>query len=419
MNVLIITKAPWDDRIASGNTLSNLFGGWSDVNFYCLYSRDSRPSNKVCRNYFSISPTSIFKNFFHPYRIGKRFTTLQCETVETLTSYEEVLIGKAKRNKRLFKLIYYLAYASNLWINDSFKSFIEESSPDVVFCFGQTDPLTYKAVRYIKTNTRARIISYYVDDLYKPNVTWISLLKKIDNIHLRSIASMSDKCYAISEMMCEEYRTLYNKPFTLLHKGCDVYQPKSCVSNPIRFVYAGNLYYKRDQVLVAIASAIDRINDGIPKAHLDIYSGTPVSNEKAAMLNIHGASALHPACPYNEIKRLMREADIVLHVESFDETQIQLVRLSFSTKITDCMQSGSMMMAIGPMSVASISYANNVPGCVVVNDLKKIDAAILSLVNSKSTILKNAEKTNNFAKDNIIIDKIQKRLRNDFNSLLG
>ena len=131
------------------------------------------------------------------------------------------------------------------------------------------------------------------------------------------------------------------------------------------------------------------------------------------------AFALHPACPYNEIKRLMREADIVLHVESFDETQIKLVRLSFSTKITDCMQSGSMMMAIGPMSVASISYANNVPGCVVVNDLKNIDATIRSLINSKSTILKNAEKTNNFAKENIILDKIQKRLRNDFNSLLG
>ncbi len=34
MNILVITKAVWDDRIASGNTLSNFFEGWKFTNFY-------------------------------------------------------------------------------------------------------------------------------------------------------------------------------------------------------------------------------------------------------------------------------------------------------------------------------------------------------------------------------------------------
>ena len=73
MNILVITKAAWDDRIASGNTLSNFFNGWKDVNFFCLYSREAMPNNNVCSEYYSVSPISIVKNLFRPSKIGKRF----------------------------------------------------------------------------------------------------------------------------------------------------------------------------------------------------------------------------------------------------------------------------------------------------------------------------------------------------------
>ena len=72
MNILVITKSAWDDRIASGNTLSNFFEGWEDTSFYCLYSRSAMPNNKVCNEYFSISPLSIVKNILllHGSRFG-------------------------------------------------------------------------------------------------------------------------------------------------------------------------------------------------------------------------------------------------------------------------------------------------------------------------------------------------------------
>ncbi len=41
---------------------------------------------------------------------------------------------------------------------------------------------------------------------------------------------------------------------------------------------------------------------------------------------------------YDEIKHIMHEADVVLHVESFDEKSIETVKYSFSTKIIDCLQ---------------------------------------------------------------------------------
>ena len=417
MNILVITKAAWDDRIASGNTLSNFFDGWDGVNFFCLYSRDAEPNNNICKEYYSISPLSITKHFFHPVKIGRRFIFNQPDKNSSHGTNEEKMISVVKRKKSFFEFIYYLLYATNIWNNKRFKRFITDCAPDIVFCFGQNDPLTYKAVKYIKKNTTARIISYFVDDLYRDNYSVLNILQQLKNRYLMRIAQMSDLCYAISQKMCNEYTHLYGKTFRLLHKGCDISHTKSYVNSPIKFVYAGNLFYHRDRILGELAKVIEKINNGGKKAYLDIYSGTPVNNEILSLLNIEGSSKLHKAQSFEEIKQIMRESDIVLHVESFDEKQMKLVRLSFSTKITDCMQSGSMMMAIGPNTIASIDYATRIPGCVVVSNLDNLEATIRGLIDCNITIIENAIKTNEFAKKFVDINQLRNRLKLEFKSL--
>lgn len=417
MNILVITKAAWDDRLASGNTLSNFFEGWEKDNFFCLYSRNAMPNNKVCNEYLSISPFAIVKNIFRPSKIGSRFF-YNNESYQDDDS-ELKMIAVAKQNKTIFQLIYHLLYSTNLWKNNSFKKFIKDSNPDIVFCFGQTDPLTCKALKYVKQHTKAKIISYFVDDLYKNEFSFVNVLQRLKNEYLMEISEMSDLRYAISQRMCDEYNELYRKPFHLLHKGCDISEPKAHVNKPIKFVYAGNLFYNRDSILCALASAISKVNEGIPKAYLDIYSSTQVDNIIFSKLNIKGASTLHKARPFDEIKQIMRDADIVLHVESFNKEQMKLVRLSFSTKITDCMQSGSMMMAIGPNTIASIDYATHVPGCIVINNLENLENTIKVLVNHHSVILENAAKTNKYAKENIEIYSLRNRMRSEFTRLIN
>lgn len=418
MNILVITKAAWDDRIASGNTLSNFFEGWAGVNIFCLYSRDAMPENKVCKEYYSISPFSILKNVFRPSKIGNRFTYKNVGHIYESTS-ETKMIDTAKRNKRLFEFFYHCLYATDLWKNKSFKKFIDDSKPDIVFCFGQTDPLTYNALKYVKQHTDAKFVSYYVDDLYRNKTSFLNFMQNRKNSFLKKISQMSDLCYAISQKMCDEYSVLYGKRFQLLHKGCDICESKKTVNSPLRFVYAGNLFYHRDQILCAISNAIARVNSCGIKAHLDIYSATPVDDQTFKILNLGGVSTLHKARPFNEIKKIMHEADVVLHVESFDNEQMKLVRLSFSTKITDCMQSGAMMMAVGPDCVASIDYANRVPGCVVVNNLDSLEGVILGLVNSTSTIINNAAKTNEYAKEKVEISRLRKRMHSEFAALIN
>ena len=418
MKVLIITKAPWDDRLASGNTLSNLFSEWPDTQYACIYCRDAAPNNSCCNSYLSISPLQVAKNLFNPEKIGRVIKTSDiAPTVDNST--EDKLVGMSKSNRSLSFLINELIYATSHWLNKKSKSFIDDFAPDVVFCFGVPDPVNYGVLRYVKKHSDAIIVSYYVDDLYNEK-NKNTILRWIERKRLRKIAALSDKCYGISQLMCDEYSELYGKDFSLLFKGCEIREPKASYGTPIRFVYAGNLLYNRNKSLEALARAIEVVNSGESKAFLDIYSGTKVTDDVRKSLNIEGASRLNDPKPFSEIKEIMYTSDIVLHVESFDKEQMDVVRLSFSTKITDCMQSGSVMMAIGPTGIASIEYPkNSIPGAIVVNSLDELPKVVRGIVESPKQLNTRAEAMNQFAKETAEIGKVRNRLKTDFVELLN
>lgn len=54
------------------------------------------------------------------------------------------------------------------------------------------------------------------------------------------------------------------------------------------------------------------------KAALEIFTGANVTEQMRRKLNRGGSSRIMGARPYDEMKRTMREADVALHVESFE-----------------------------------------------------------------------------------------------------
>lgn len=420
MRIIIISKYAWDDRLASGNTLSNFFLGWPDTVFFTIYCRDSIPQNQCCVNYFSVSPINIVKNIITPSRIGKPFTLSGNSINDDVASTEDALKNASKRYKFAFELVHDMLYASKIWLNARLKKYISDVNPDIVFCFGVPDAFTYQMVKYVKGHLRCPIVAYYVDDHYNNKASHWNVLHKLGRKRLRDIASMADKRYAISKMMCVDYAKDMHLVFDLLFKGCDVKDivPKS--RNYIQIIYAGNLLYNRDDTLSKVVTSLLALNRELDrKAHLDIYTTTPISKEMSVKLNQEDTSSVHGAKPYKEIVQIMREADIVLHVESFDTQQTEIVRYSFSTKITDCLQSGAMTLAIGPQELASIDFISKVPGAIAVTDMNNLNNALSELLHNPELITRNALASNDYAKMNMSIDRVRHRLQNDFFSLIN
>ena len=412
--ILIITKYEWDDRLASGNTLSNFFEGWDDVEIYNIYCRDTLPNNNCCQNYFSVSPLNIVKNVLRPWKIGQNFVYCHDKTNSSFCSKTESSLKLlSKKHQRVFDYAYDILYSSKLWLNRRIKEFIGKINPDMVFVFGTPDPLNYYLICYLRNKINVPVVTYFVDDHYNKIGTWFDCLYWIQKSRLKKIAEMSSKCYAISQPMCEEYSDAFKKEFTLLFKGCDISYNKSSVNSPIRFVYAGNMLYGRNHILTEMASILASVNNSMVKTHLDIYTSTILDVRTQEQLNIPGVSTIHAPKPYKEIKKILRESDVVLHVESFEKEQINIVRLSFSTKITDCLQSGSMTLAIGPPDVASIQFLKKVPGAIVVDDIKNLQSEIISIISNLNNIVTKAKETNDFVKENLDINKLRNKLRCD------
>ena len=152
------------------------------------------------------------------------------------------------------------------------------------------------------------------------------------------------------------------------------------------------------------------------KLLLKIYSPTVVDTEIINRMNISGASEFLGAKPYDEIVEILHSADVVLHVESFEEEQKKVVKHSFSTKITDCMQSGSVLFSIGAKELASIDITSEIPGAFVANSLDEIHKKVEEI--AVANLYENAKKIRKYAIENFAIEKIQEKIITDFKNIL-
>ncbi len=333
---------------------------------------------------------------------------------------EKRVIAKTRTKKRGF--LYFLeetVWSSRIWQNRKFKRFISDAKPDVFFAFATNSYILDPLIKYIKRNTAAKIVLFIADDMrssYEKRGFFRrrSLLKKFD----RCIAS-ADKLYGISDEMCEHYSAIYKKDVAFLCKGCDFSLPLHEKQNvPAKIVYAGNVLYGREETLAALTDALRGINERGAVAKLDIYTMTELEPETAAKLNVEGVSRVCGGLPYAELLKVINDADILLHVESFDSEAAEKVKYSFSTKITDCLQSGTAVVAIGPGGIASIEYLRKVDGAVVIDSVSDIKRVFEEILSDVPGLLENGKKIRDFAKANLSGIEINKRLRKEFEDLI-
>ncbi len=420
MKILTISNAAWDDRNSVGNTMSNWFSGVEDYDLYSMYTRESFPDNHCCSHYYVVTITDIIRNLLSWNRIGRKYEKIETLIEKEDTHIETRAIKNIKGWKRSFlAFCVEILYSSRIWFNRKMKSYLSSVDPDIIFCFAIAEPFRYNIIKYMKKHSNAKVVMWIADDVYGQVYPSRSL---VDNWYVRRYYKMfeyADKLYGVSPMLCEEYSHKFNLPIEPLYKGCDLMPCKQLIGTPIQIVYAGNLLYGRDHTLAALVKQLEMINIDGTKAQLQIYSTTAIDEEVRHQLDIEGTSKLCGARPYDEIKRIMSQADMVLHVESFDEEQKQKVRLSFSTKIIDCMQSGAAMMVIGPKGIASIEYPRQIPGVIVVDDLSILSRQLHSLVHQPYMLVHNAEQLNMYAQKHHDRLRVQLSLLKELRSIMG
>lgn len=424
MRILIISLETWQDETNGGNVLSNIFSEF-DADFAQIYCSSGMPNNKICKKYFQMTDGMAIHNIINHTPIGKYFI-LNDSTNEG--KYELDNDKKIRRLKNIFTCESFRVLRQIVWGLSQYKSkeldkFILDFNPDIIFapCYGVTYMLSL--TRHVAKLTRKPIISYISDDSYSFRQIRFSPVFWINRLVIRSAINKTWKLYSLIYTMTEEqknYMGKLGKPIKILCKSgnFDSEIINKVTNDPIRFIYAGGIYLNRWKTLLMLVKCMKEINKKEIKCTLDIYTGNSLNKKALKILNDGKISRVHGIIPYDNLMKEYQKSDIALHVEGLDVKNRMLVRMSFSTKIIDCLNSTCAVMAICDKKQAGFRYLKKEEAAICVSDYDEIKRALEMICNTPEIVNEYRKKAIICGKKNHNKKKIREDLKNDFYSLV-
>ena len=421
LNVLLLVMEPWRKDDSGGNTLDNFFRGMKGVEFAQIYCGNSMPDNDVCHNYFRMPENEMLRSFFNRKKVGHILdrSTISKESEakrkDKSKQHSFMMFIKRIRPELLILLKLLLCRYSN-WKTQELCQFINNFHPDVIYAPCYASPFQLALTRHVKKMTGKKIVTWSADDCYSLRQFSLSpffWINRLWNRHcLRKTYPYYDEFFSISEDEIEEMSPIVGRQMKILRKGVSVpktFEPR-IVNNPIKFIYAGGLYLNRHKSLIAIADALRKLNQDEVKAELHIYSGTKMEGKNSSLLNDGRTSFVHGLVTPETLKGLYQECDVAIHCESFDLKYRLMTRLSFSTKVIDCFQSGCAILCIAWEEHTALKFLKKEDAAFCVTNVKDIESTVTRIVENPELIKEYAMKAYECEKKNHRIEDVQKTL---------
>ena len=284
------------------------------------------------------------------------------------------------------------------WKTKELNKFLDEFDADVLFFPIYSTVYMNRLQNYIRKHTNKPTVLYVSDDNYSYksiSKTPISLFSRFwMRIHEKKLFKTASKIMVISPKQKEEYDKLFNTDSVIMTKGIDFSKnsfEEKIPASPIKMVYTGKLIIGRWLSLAKIAEALSDVNKEKTKIELDIYTTDILTPEQEKALNRNGC-AVKGALKLDEVQKVQKEADILVFVESLERKFRYTARLSFSTKITDYLQKGKCIFAIGDRDIAPIDYFNRYDSAITASSYDEIAVQLEKLVSNPRLVAEYGKK---------------------------
>ena len=388
-NLLVVGRVAWTE---GQSTLSSIFNGYPPEKLAYICIETQEPDFRRCANHFQISEIALVKKIFkwNTKTGSRRLPQTSTTEVKSLEQKEASTLGWVRKHRStVFLYIREMLWHMGGWKTKELFDFIKDFQPNVLFFVGDPLPLMNRLQRYVLKQTELPAAIFLMDDVWEYNggFSWLRYMLRKE---VKKLIPACKAHFAISEMMKREYDKLFNINCTILTKSI---APKKTarsdmgLHHPIQIVYTGKLIYGRDKSLAKVAEALSEINaGGETKAELHIYTQTEITPQFDKCLSIDGSSYLHKPVPYSEVARILDASDIVMFVESLEDKQKYIARLSFSTKVTDYLASGKCILAVGAADIAPIEYLRENNAAQICASYDEISAQVRDLIEHNEKI---------------------------------
>lgn len=422
MRVLIIADEVWNDTIFGNGVLTNWFTDFP-AEFAEIYCSPGLPNNKVCKRYFQITDQQMFQSLFGRYTAGEEVFLEEIGDNKMRSMHQ----GVYKHLKKLSHCLHtpMMMVRDFIWLNgrynkDKLSNFIREFNPDVVFCPRLSTPKLMRLERYVHSITTAPFIAFTGDDEASFRQYSLSplywLRRWYINRMFRETVPIYSHYFMHSKQQAIEYHKKYGLNTEILFKSSnlDAVVPKNKLNSPLIVVYAGRLYCNRWKTLGAIGKAMKEINKKGDRIVLHVYTTDNLSRKQTEVLSPNNSIYIKGAVSPAELKSIYSEADLALHVESFDRKYRLGTRVSFSTKIIDLLSSGCPVMAVCWQEQTGFAYLKEQDAAFCASSYSEIQPILELIVNKPELLKKYSIKAQECVLRNHSKPKVQQQLMESF-----
>ena len=422
MKVLLISDAVWNDSINGNNVNTNWFEGFP-AEFANVYASPGLPQNNCCNRYFQVTDGMMIKGIFKGTKAGRILSDSE-RYISDGTKYNSTDvkgIGFMRRHLgnilRLFKTV---VWNLGRYDEEQLEKFVKDFDPDIIFSPRLTNSKIHRLENKVLKYANCPIVAATGDNEYSLRLFSLSPLYWINFIYQRNCLKRNMHKYSLYYTLSAEQKSEYDKVFDVETKvlaKCGDFSGECAekpVGNPIRIVYAGKIYAGRWKTLAEMGKVLKKVNKDGTKIVLDIYTRDKLSKRQKKLLDDGKNIFMRGGVSPEELVGIYKNADIALHVESFDLNPRYATRVSFSTKIIDCFQSSCAVMAVAWREHTGLTYLQREDAAICVDDLKKLGGVLEGICENPGIIGEYRKKAWDCGKRNHTKEKIQNMLYEDF-----
>lgn len=404
--ILVISHDCFSDQNANGKTLKSLLSHYDKSQLIQFYTGVDSPDFSKAESYFRVTDMQMMKSFF------KSQNYIISDTENIADTGSEVKVRNSLVWNFLKKMNYNFFFRNSrelLWElsfswRKSFYKWIEEHKPNAILYMVGDSFATDKLVQNIARRYNLPIILFNVEAYKIINLKerkWLDrLFYSINEKSYRKFFDYRHLTIYNSKDLKESYNEFYgisDEQSLIVYNTSDFdTAPYVVKQNPmINIVYFGNLGVGRVGSLIDIADVLKAIDRNVV---IDVY-GYVEGNDKH-LLESHEQINYHGLVSAEELIQIKENADILLQVESFDESIREKLRFAFSTKIAQCLCSGRCILSYAPLETASTQYLINSDAAVVVTNKEDLKHTLINLISDGELRLVYSNKAIQIAKTN-------------------
>lgn len=386
-NVLIINNYSMFEHTPVGITIKSIFNDWPENNKFEIYRYSTSELKLNDIKSFKLPENNLPIDNIIRSLLGKKV-----KMQESNSPFQISLSDKVPFKQKLKIMGKYVA--ESLFIckksSETFKK-IEDFNPQVIYTIGES-LFALKASLYFSNKFNIPVVVHYMDNWRETIYPPTGVLKIFNYLFLRNLKKVENKMergLVISPKMKKDYSLLNkNVNYSVLLNSVDKIQSNQFsqpghLNKEIFFTYIGGLHLNRWESLLKLENCICELNkQGIPSI---LYIYTPEKDEMQFSDKFNpDYTKFAGYLPHNKVSQAYKDADILVHVESFNSQVVKYTKYSLSTKIPECMASGKPILCYAPSLLAVSEYINNTEtGISVDNQNDLLNAAFKLAMDGK------------------------------------